>query len=189
MHKVIAAIKYMDRKMLRNIVIMIVINIIFIIVCIVPAFKTIGTLRQERDQKKNDIARSQQKVAELGSMKRERDNAKEFIEQMVDALITESEKSQLLGEISDIAKDNDVTIQTMRPIEYGVLLPEGFTDHFVPISFEIRMEAGYHDFGTFVNELERQQTFLAMSNFRIVPIEEQKKLDIMLVVTTYAKKK
>jgi len=182
-------IKYIDKKTVRNSGILLISIIVFIMICIIPAVKSNGELRDKCAEMENNIIRSVRKIDDYPQLKKEKEDTENYVSTYLDRLLKEGDKTRLIGDVSDIAKKCNVKIVSMKPRPYLQELPEDFLKYLKPLSYELTLESGYHQFGTFLNEIERFEVVLKAEEFHIEPNEENEKIHLIrLILMTYAKK-
>lgn len=181
-------LRYVDKKTLRNTGVLILVIGFFIGLCLVPAMKSRKRLSEKLTQLENNLIRSKKKINNAAALEQEKEKLEAFVGLYINKMIEESDKTRIMGDISDIAKQCDVTIVSVRPTSYEYAYPEDFLQYFVPLTYELKLESGYHEFGTFVNILENYDIIIKVEKFSIQPSPESKKQhDITLFVSTFAK--
>ena len=181
-------VKYLDKKVLRNMAILLVLIIIFLMVFLRPAVNNTKHLRVKCKDVKNSLIRSRRKIDRYPIILEEKVRAEKFVNKNLARLIEEREKTRLIGDVSDLAKKCGVTIVSVRPRPYEKELPESFLTYYKPISYELALECGYHEFGKFINLVENFDYILTVERFNIVPSEGGEEIhSITLWLTTYAK--
>ncbi|MBU1864057.1 MAG: type 4a pilus biogenesis protein PilO [Candidatus Omnitrophica bacterium] len=180
-------LKYFDKRVLRNIIILIILNIA-VVAFLFLAVKHHKRLRIRLHDLENDIIRSNRKIDEYPALITEKLAVEKFVNYYTDQLIEEREKTRLLGEISDLAKKSEVSIISMSPQIFTRKLPKGFATYFKPLSYELKLDCGYHEFGAFLNGIEHFNCVLIVEQINIEPGEENNRIhSIKILLTTYAK--
>ena len=121
----------------------------------------IATLSQELETTETNIQRMSQYQIEV-------ERLREKLERMSGKIRTREEVPLLLENISRIANKHAVQIEQIMPdkTEGEPILQNSDGEYFsIPVSIEAR--AGYHDFGRFLNELERDGDFFRVPEFVI----------------------
>lgn len=181
-------LQYFDKKTLRNIGIVFFVLIVFIMVCLLPAVKIKKALKVKLDTVENNVARSQSKIKDYPRLVREKEETAQLVNGYLSKLINRGEQTRLIGDISDLARQCDVTISSMRPIPFVQAVPEDFDTFFNALSYELKLESGYHAFGKFVNQLEQFRILINIEKILIEVDEDNKETHkITLFLTTYAK--
>ena len=158
-------------------------------ICVVPAVKSNKALRDKCKEMENNIIRSVKKIEDYPQLKKEKEETALYVKDYLDRLFEEGDKTRLIGDVSDLAKKCHVKIVSMKPRPYTQELPEEFLEYLKPLSYELSLESGYHQFGVFLNEIERFKFILKVDEFHIEPNEENNKIHLIkLILSTYAKK-
>jgi Tfp pilus assembly protein PilO len=180
--------KYIDKKTLRNSGILIGLIIVFIMICLVPAVKSNRELKAQCVDLENNIIRSIKKIEDYPQLKKQMEDVERYVTRHLGRLLDEGHKTRLIGDVSDMAKKCDVAIVSMKPRPYAYELPEDFLKYVKPFSYELLLESGYHQFGTFINEIENFEVTLKVEEFHIeTTLEDDESHAIKLILTTYAK--
>lgn len=181
-------LNYIDKKTLRNSGILIGLMIVFVMICLVPAVKSNRELKAKCTDLQNNIIRSIRKIEDYPQLKKQLDDVEIYVSAHLDRLLEEGDKTRLIGDVSDIAKKCDVTIVSMKPRPYNYALPEEFLEYIKPLSYELLLESGYHQFGTFINQIENFEVTLKVEEFHIeTTVDDENRNSIKLILTTYAK--
>lgn len=181
-------LKYADKKTLQKSGILIVVILIFVMIFLMPAVKNNKKLREKCVEVENNIIRTIKKIEDLPQLERQKDDTEQYVKEVMGRLLEVRDKTQLIGDVSDIAKQTEVTITSMKPYPYEHALPESFLTYMKPLSYELLLECGYHQFGTFINKLENYDIILNVDEFHIEPKEDDEKTHrIKLILSTYAK--
>jgi len=181
-------IRYIDKKTLRNSAILLGLIILFIMICLMPAVKSNKELRQKCIDVENNIIRTVRKIDDYPQLKKEKEETEAYVATYFGQLLEEREKTRLIGDVSDIAKQCKVKIISMQPRSFNRLLPEDFLAYIKPLSYELTLECGYHQFGSFINKLENFNIVLHVEEFHIDPNAETETIhSIRLILSTYAK--
>lgn len=180
--------KYVDKKTLRNSGILIVLIVVFIMICLAPAVKSNRELKAQCVDLQNNIIRSVKKIEDYPQLKKQIEEVEIYVSEYLGRLLEEGDKTRLIGDVSDIAKKCKVKIVSMKPRPYNYTFPDEFLAYIRPLSYELLLESGYHQFGGFINEIENFEVTLKVEEFHIEPTVEDEKLHtIKLILTTYAK--
>jgi len=103
-------------------------------------------------------------------------------------IITESQISGLLQDISSAANKFDVKIIQIRPLrETGKSVIPG--DKFTPILINLDLICDYHNLGKFINSLENAPVFMGVAELKIsTRLPDYLKQKVSLVIRTYVSK-
>lgn len=122
----------------------------------------ITTLQQTLDETKNNLQRLSQYNQELANLRKKIDDLGKKIK-------TKEEIPTALESLSDLAAQNGVKIQQMRPDEArGETVLKNTEGKFISIPVVIGARSSYHDFGKFVNTIEQSGIFLGISDFGVM---------------------
>jgi len=103
-------------------------------------------------------------------------------------IISESQVSGLMQDISNAANKFDVQIIQIRPLrETGKSVIPG--DKFTPILINLDLICDYHNLGKFINNLENSAVFMGVAELKIsARVPDYLKQKVSLVIRTYASK-
>jgi len=181
-------LRYFDKITIRNVFILLVISVIFIMICLVPAVKHNKDLSSKFSDLENNLIRSVRKINNFSKLNKEKLQAESFVNKYESRLIEEREKTRIIGDVSDLAKTCGVAIVSMRPRSYEHELPEGFTSFYKPLKYELKLESSYHNFGKFLNLLENFDVILNIEHLNIKHNEENENIHLITIfLTTYGK--
>jgi Tfp pilus assembly protein PilO len=149
----------------------------------------ISSLSQEIKTAKTEIARMPQYQAELKQLS-------EKLKKINRNVKTKEEIPVIMENLSRVANANGVRIEQIMPntaVTEPVLKNNDGQYFSIPIMIEAK--SAYHDFGRFLNQLEREEGLLSMPSFAIAanpvdPLTHQVKLTINAIIfePTKAKK-
>lgn len=108
-------------------------------------------------------------------------------------IISESQFSSLLQDISKIANNNEVRILQIKPTRQALSGNKDgkvkAPDKFSTILISLELVSGYHNLGKFINGLENLESFVKVQEIKIAPQEDNYlNQKVNLVLTTYVKK-
>jgi Tfp pilus assembly protein PilO len=102
-------------------------------------------------------------------------------------MISESQLSSLLHDISKIGNAHNVRILYIKPsreMQKGAVVAK-----LTPVFINLDLVVGYHDLGKFINGLENDRTFISVESFKIeARPEEALKQRVNLTLKTYVTK-
>jgi len=120
----------------------------------------------------------------------EQNALKEKTNLQVKKVATEGELLTLLEQISEIAKDNSISVSQINPQK--VSLPASKTkaaqpqSSFIPVTIKLVMSCGYHKLGAFLNDLENCEYATSVEDISITP-ESAFTEKVQLTLKTYVK--
>ncbi len=105
-------------------------------------------------------------------------------------ILSESQISGLLDDISKAANKFDIKISQIRPsYEVKITKPAGAADKFTPYLINLDMACDYHALGRFINFLENSPVFMGVQELKIsTQIPDYMKQKVNLVIKTYVNK-
>lgn len=120
-----------------------------------------------------------------------RNNRKAYVAQITDLekqFFDVDQVAELIGMISEMAKDSGITIISSKQYEYKGSDAITKNPFYRPILLKLELEGRYHNFGKFVNMLERNPKLILVSEMNIEPSEKKKdKLAISVSILTFLK--
>lgn len=104
-------------------------------------------------------------------------------------LIAEGDIPDLIKEISDLANKNQIRIDQIKPTKEAKDTKQPKAEKFESIKLLLDLSADYHNFGSFINDLENGNVFLAVDKFKIAASpNDYFHQNIELTITTNVKK-
>ncbi len=125
---------------------------------------------------------------ELALMKQVQVERKLKVPPKVKKIISGSDLPALIQDIDALAKKNNVRVTQIKP-GWSMGDQKIAVGNFSPVSILLEMNCNYHQFGSFINDLENAQNFIAVEQMEIVPLGNdcfQQKIKLLL--RTYVKK-
>jgi Tfp pilus assembly protein PilO len=133
-----------------------------------PTISSLSETMPKLAQMRRQFADSSSLVASIPRYKAQIEHMREGISLHGKKFSTSQEISELLKDLSDMAKDSNVKIISIRPhpaIEARSADTGSGAYQKFPIS--IRAICGYHQLGAFLNKLENDDTFMRVSDIKI----------------------
>lgn len=121
----------------------------------------VGILGKELRTTKDDIAKRAEYQQELQRLS-------EKVKAMNTKIRTREEMTLIIDNVSRLARANGVRIEQIMPDSESsepILKNTGGQYFIIPLRVEAR--AGYHSFGKFLNQIEREEAFLTLGDFSI----------------------
>jgi len=117
-----------------------------------------------------DFAQSQIRLEPtLGEQKKQ---YVKFIEETRSELLTEEETQGLIGVLTELAEKSKASLLSTQPQTDTPSLPAPFAGQYMPLSYLLVVEGGYHALATFVSEIENHPKILRVDEFSVTPREE-----------------
>ncbi len=102
-------------------------------------------------------------------------------------VISDSQLPSLLQEISKLGNANNIRILQIKPLREPQKAAPGSV--FIPVLIGLDLDSGYHSLGKFINDLENNDTFIAVDSFKIeAQPKEVLKHKVSLILKTYVRK-
>lgn len=139
----------------------------------------------EASRTKREIVATKRDWANLDSFKQKTTSLSEKIAYYEKKLPGKKEIPAILEYLSDSARKLNVRITEIKPVEQGQDTEDKDKIYYaVPIL--LKAECGYHQLGRFLNELERADRFMKISDIEIGSSSDQDGiLDVQLIIVTY----
>lgn len=139
-----------------------------------------GVIKLKNDFKALDLG--------LNNMQAAKGQQKNLSKGNVKKAISEFQLPSLLQDISKTANINNVRILQIKPTR-EVQKAGANGNKLSPVSISLDLVCGYHNLGKFINDLENNQTFIAVENFKIdASPDSSLKQKVNLTLKTYVRK-
>ena len=130
-----------------------------------------------------DLAVSEREASEVAGLKAQVARYHDKIETYEKMLPVEQEIPRLLGNLSTMAKNANVKIVGITPLQSK---QEGAAEIYQEIPILINARSGYHELGKFLSDLENSDRFMKVADINIKENKTTpKKHDVELMVLTY----
>jgi Tfp pilus assembly protein PilO len=146
--------KKLDRKTLIQNGIICITFFSFIFFFFLPVHSKRNGLKGENLQLANQVRQASGKISQIPRLKEQKDMYGTRIEKMRKKFFEPEEKDQMIEVISTIATELSVQIIASRPSDQEFEMPAEYGQMYGTISYDLTVEATYHNLGTFINELE-----------------------------------
>jgi len=152
-----------------------------------PTFISLKETIPRLAQMKKQLISDKSLVANIPRFKIQIEQMRESISSYRKKFSTRQEIAELLKDLSEIAKDSNVKIISIKPHQpvdaQSVSTASGAYQKF-PIS--IRAVCGYHQLGAFLNSLENDETFMRVSDINIASDEKDPSQHLVyILINTY----
>ena len=168
--KYLAKLQDMDQKnwyyILAGLLVLVFVLDYFILMK--PQLGTLAKINPEIKILSDNLKRTKTDIARITEYKDQIQKLKEGVDALRLRVRTKQEVPIVLEKISRIANKNQVKVDQImpNPLQQKVLLEGNDRTYFdLPIIIEAR--SGYHDFGRFINELEKDETFFKIDEFTV----------------------
>lgn len=166
----------------KNFIVIILITIIYLGLFFCPKIKQFFVLFREASQLKAEIVTTRREWADIDALKVELLRLNERKNYYEKRLPGRKEVPAVLEYLSSAAKELNVRISEIKPVEQEVSGGQIF--YSVPIL--LKAECEYHQLGRFLNELEKADRFMKISDIKMIASPKQTgTLYIQLIIVTY----
>lgn len=149
-----------------------------------PKLKQVSLLLPAVSRLQAKVRATEKDWANRNSFKQQISRLNEKIDYYEKKLPGEKEIPAILEYLSEAAKRLNVRLTEIKPIEQSENKHRGEIYYSVPIL--LKAECGYHQIGRFINELERADRFMKISDIKIEAGPTQgNTLSIELITVTY----
>ena len=159
--------------------------VLYVFVLFFPAIGRTCVLLKEVSQLHSEIATVEKEWEQLDVIKSSIAQANKKITFYETRLPGEKEIPAILEYLSNSARKLDVKITEIKPVERSKDKADSSILYYsVPIL--LKAECGYHQLGRFINELERADRFMKISDMQVTSHPTQKNiLYVQLMIVTY----
>ena len=152
-----------------------------------PTFVSLKETMPRLAQMQRQLASDKNLAANIPRFKSQIESMREAISSHRKKFSTRQEIAELLKGLSEIAKDSNVKIISIKPHQLveaqSANMASGAYQKF-PIS--IKAVCGYHQLGAFLNRLENDETFMRVSDIKITSDEKDSSQHLVyILVNTY----
>lgn len=181
-------LKFMDPREARFVIIAGLVIAATMLAGIIPNTYQLIQVSSKMSQMKSKARTAQEKIKNLPHLRESRKNYIEKITTLENQFFDADQISEMIGIISELAKEAGITIKSSKQYEYKGKDDISKNPFYRPILFRLELEGGYHNFGKFANLLERHSKFIRISEMNAEQSEEKKgKLAMELSVLTFLK--
>lgn len=185
----IPEIKFADPKEAKFMMIATGVIAITLLLGIIPNVFQLVQVSSKMSHMKATSRMAQEKIKNLPQLRKNRKAYIDQISNLEKQFYDEDQVSELIGSVSEIAKETGITINSSKQYEYKGNDAITKNPFYRPILIKLELEGKYHNFGEFVNRLERNSKMIRIYEINIQRGEETKKdkLEIELSVLTFLK--
>ncbi len=138
-----------------------------------PQLVTLTKINPEIKLLSQDIEKAREDIGKLGFYQAEVKRLESQLAQTSQKIKSREEVSIILEQVSRLANQNNIRIDQIMPfIEEQKVLLEDKKRTYYALPILVQAKAGYHDFGRFLNQLEKDELFLYVTSFSITPGED-----------------
>ena len=135
------------------------------------------------------IQSSNAKIVRIPEMQKQKQKYTAELNKVREHFFEAKEIDKLIEIISTAAAEAGVRISATRPTYKTTEMPSPFDQLYLSVSYELIIEGPYHNFGSFINQLERYPKHFVVSGLEIKPSDKaQDSLQHMLHLTAFLKR-
>lgn len=160
-----------------------------------PISRTSRDVREQVKKAKSDLATVEGTVTRRASLEQERARIEQSVGLVRGVMPPEEELPNVIEDISDLATQAQVKIQTIfpyRPLETSLQSTPGIvkdahdSPYYKEVLIQVDALAGYHQLGTFLGSLESASTPLRVATLRIAPHQkEARRQSVKMLLKAY----
>lgn len=149
--------------------------VIFLIVLIgiIPNLAQLASVSGELNSLKSRSSTAYQKIRNLPQLRANEKKYLSDLEQIEKRFFAQDQAADLAGILSEIAKNSGVAILVSKQREFKLNETISKNPFYRPLLFKLQMEGNYHDFGKFVNQLERHDKWIQVQGINMMRSEER----------------
>lgn len=103
---------------------------------------------------------------------RNKDNFLKVSQEVKNRLYLPGEASLLLGAISRLAQESNVSVVASNPKKFEGKFPAPFDAQYEGNAYDFTVEGGYHELALFISKIENNSKVLRVQNYNIRPQEK-----------------
>lgn len=140
---------------------------VFILFFFLPIWMQNRKTSAQVSELKRRIETANAKIARIPEMTKQKEEQTSKLQKVRNQFFEAKEIDKLIEIISTAAADTGVRISATRPTYKTVEMPPPFDQIYLSVSYELIVEGPYHNFGSFINALERYPKHFVVSNLEI----------------------
>ncbi len=172
------AFKKLDRKAKIKLVSWILGTVFFIIFILDPAWVQRPRIKREIKDLEGKIVSAERQIQLEPQLLADRKKYTAQIEKTMARLLTEGETQRLLGLLANIAEKSQMAVLSSQPQIDVEKIPDPFNQKYLPLSYLITLEGGYHELAHFVSIVESHPKILRVNEFSIEAQEDKPRFHV-----------
>ena len=138
-----------------------------------PQLVTLTKINPEIKLLSQDLEKAQGDIQKLSFYQGEVKRLESQLAQTSQTIKSKEEVSIILEQISRMADQNNILVDKIMPsLEEQKVLLEDKKRTYYALPILVQAKSGYHDFGRFLNQLEKNDLFLYVTSFSIIAGED-----------------
>ena len=147
-------------------------SFLFFIFLVWPAWIERPHLQGQVKNLRSSLALAESKIKLEPNLIKEKERYDAFIHETASRFLTEQEAQSLLGIFTEMADKAGVKLLSTQPQTDVPIIPDPFKDKYVPLTYLLAVEGGFHGLGTFISNVENYTKILRVEEFSAAPREE-----------------
>ncbi|MBI4971417.1 MAG: type 4a pilus biogenesis protein PilO [Candidatus Omnitrophica bacterium] len=181
-------LKFADPKEAKFIAMTGGIVLVALLIGVVPNIYQLFHVTSKITQMKSKSRIAEEKIKNLPQLRNKLKAYVSQIDELEEQFFDVDQVAELIGMISELAKESGVIILSSKQFEYKGNDVVAKNPFYKPILLKLELEGRYHNFGKFVNLLERHSKLILLSEMSIEQSEKKKDaLAIELSILTFLK--
>ena len=156
-----------------------------------PQLDALGKINGKIKILSDDLKKTKEDMQKLDHYKSDVEQLKMKVSESHTRIKSKEEVPLVLERISYFANENSIRIDQIMPDTQNFeLVMENNGRRFYSLPITIEAKGGYHHFGKFLNQIERQEIFLTVSSFTISATNDSRynKINIVFKTVVYEEK-
>ena len=147
-------------------------SFLFFIFFVWPAWIERPHLQGQVKSLRSSLVLAESKIKLEPNLVKEKEQYDAFIHETESRFLTEGEAQSLLGVLTEMADKSGVKLLSTQPQTDVPIIPDPFKDKYVPLTYLLAVEGGFHGLAAFISNVENYAKILRVEEFSAVPKEE-----------------
>lgn len=147
-------------------------GVVFLVLIVIPAWFERPGLKYTIQTLRGDVTTTKALILQRPELERNKQDYMKFIQEAKERIYRPDESSLLLGALSKLAEESQVSIIASKPKNYEGTLPAPFDAQYQASQYDFTVEGAYHDLAQFVSRIESNPKLLRVETFYLRPQEE-----------------
>lgn len=145
---------------------------VFIFLIVIPAWVTRPKIKKEIESIQMQMATTQNLLLKQPELIKNKTNFLKLSEEVKQRLYKPGESSLLLGVISKLAQESNVSVVASNPKPFEGKFPAPFDAQYEANAYTFTIEGGYHDLALFISKIENNDKVLRIQTYTLLPQEK-----------------
>lgn len=175
------------RQLFFGVVLVVLALVAYIKWLVAPPFRDIRDLQVKISEKKRSLSTIEKAIPRLPEMEAKIAHLRQRANTLKGQLPGRSELPTLLERLSEVAEKSDVKIIEISP-STTIQVGRGVPDVYEELPIAITAKSGYHELGSFINQLENSDRIFLVKDIQIQSDRnDQKRHHVRLMVGTFVR--